>query len=569
MSQMTHMGRRGNSLMSGVALKAASDLPEDVHREVPAVITTEELAVLVGRFGEAAQRLMNLGWDGAEVTSLGGHLIEQFYDPNVNNRTDRYGGSLENRVRFGRECLQSVRNYTSEDFLISFRMTADQALAEGGLSFAELEEVARAMTTGGVVDMLSVSWGTGYTMRSSSVFVPGDEVLENVVGPRAGQLGRATGLPVLAAGRILNADTAEKALNEDGVNLVGMTRAIIADPELPRKYAAGIVPRPCISLNEGCIGRLYQGLPMWCSINPGIREPEVDLLPNLELRGHQPRRIVVVGGGPAGAEAAYRAAERGNKVVLLEAGDRIGGRSAIAGQRRGRERWQLYFAWLTDQLRTTGVDVRFGVTATVSEVLRHQPDRVILATGSRPRWPDWVKDAPVPVVDADEVIQSTPLPAEPGATVMLVDDEGGFVAPTAAEALGAVGWNVRIVTPLTSVSADVDPTQVWWVRRRLKQAGVDLVDSVVPEHDGSTWSLVDLESDAKRPAGRVDLVVFAGLRRSLDELTDGLTAAHPGLDVVRIGDALAPRHLLDANADGARAGAYWSSPEERARSCGV
>jgi dimethylglycine catabolism A len=561
MSQMTHMGRRGNSLMSGVALKAASDLPENVHREVPAVLTEEELAVLAGRFGRAAQRLMGLGWDGVEVTSLGGHLIEQFYDPEVNNRTDRYGGSLENRVRFGRECLQAVRDYTSDHFLISFRMTAEQALPQGGLSFPKLEEVARAMTAGGVVDILSVSWGTGYTVRTSSVFVPGDEVPENIAGPRAGQLGRVTDLPVVAAGRILNADTAEKALTEDGVDLVAMTRAIIADPDLPRKIAAGITPRPCISLNEGCIGRLYQGLPMWCSINPGVREPEVDLLPEPRLRSNQSQRLVVVGGGVAGAEAAYRAAERGSKVILLEAGNRIGGRAAIAGQRRGRERWQLYFNWLTDQLKATGVDVRLGVTATVDEILAHQPDRVILATGSSPRWPSWVDGAPVEVVDADSVIESTPPPVNSGAVVMLVDDEGGFVAATAAEALAAAGWIVRMVTPLTSVSADVDPTQVWWVRRRLKLAGVEFVDSVVPEHDGSNWSLLDLESDETRPAGRVDFVVYAGLRRALDLLIDGLAAARPDLDVVKIGDALAPRHLLDAVAEGAQAGAHWPSSE--------
>ena len=232
-------------------------------------------------------------------------------------------------------------------------MTADQALAHDGLTFAELKEVARAMTGGGLVDLLSISYGTGYTKRSS-LFVPGDEVPENVVGARAGQLRRATGVPVVVAGRILDADTAEKALTGDGVDLVAMTRAIIADPDLPRKFAAGITPRPCISLNQGCIGRLYEGLPMWCSINPGIREPDVDLLPVPAVSRHKPHQLVVVGGGVAGAEAAFRAAERGSKVVLLEAEGRIGGRAARAGQRRGRERWQLYFDWLTAQLQRPG-----------------------------------------------------------------------------------------------------------------------------------------------------------------------------------------------------------------------
>jgi 2,4-dienoyl-CoA reductase-like NADH-dependent reductase (Old Yellow Enzyme family) len=559
MSQMTYMGRRGNSLLSGVALKAVSDIPEEVHREVPAVFTEDELAVLVGRFGRAARRLMDLGWDGAEVTSFGGHLIEQFFDPNVNTRTDRYGGSLENRVRFGREALQAVRESTSEDFLVGFRMTGDQALPRGGMSQDDLVEVAQAMTAGGTVDLLSISGGTGYTPRTTSAFVPGDALPENTCGALGGRMRSATGVAVLVASRILNAEMAERALTENGVDLVATTRALIADPDLPRKSAAGITPRPCISLNEGCIGRLYQGLPMWCSVNPGIREPELDLPPEAPKQdtpvSAAARRMVVIGGGVAGAEAAYRAAERGSEVVLLERTERLGGRAELAGRRPGRERWALYLDWLAERLQTTGVDVRLNVEATVDDVLALRPHVVVLATGSVPRWPAWAVNAPTPVIDADDVVANTPQPEGPGKTVMLVDDEGGFVAATAAEALASAGWSVRIATSFMSVADDVDPTQVWWVRRRLKQAGIEFVESVIPEHDGSAWSLIDLESDETRPAGQVDLVVFAGPRRSLDGLSEGLTAAQPDLEVVRIGDALAPRKLLDAAAEGARAGA--------------
>jgi dimethylglycine catabolism A len=566
MSQMTHMGRRGNSLLSGVALKAASDIPEGVHREVPTVFTEDELAVLVGRFGHAARRLMDLGWDGAEVTSYGGHLIEQFFDPNVNTRTDRYGGSLENRVRFGREVLQAVRESTSADFLVGFRMTGDQMLPRGGMSPDEVAEVAQAMTAGGTVDLLSVSLGTGSTPRTTSIFVPGDALPENVAGAMAGKLRSATGVPVLVAGRILNAATAERALTENGVDLVAMTRAIIADPDLPRKVAAGMTPRPCISLNEGCIGRLYQGLPMWCSVNPGVREPELDVLPEAATQpeGAPAQRIVVIGGGVAGAEAAYRAAERGSEVVLLERTERLGGRAELAGRRSGRERWALYLDWLAEQLKAAGVDVRLGVEATVDDVLALRPDVVVLATGSGPRWPAWAGNAPTRVIDADEVVANPPRPEGPGKTVMLVDEEGGFVAATAAEALASAGWSVRIATSFTSVAAYVDPTQIWWVRRRLKQAGAEFIESVTVEHDGSVWSLIDLESDETRPAGQVDLVVYAGPRRAVDELSDRLTATQPDVEVVRVGDALAPRTLLDAVAEGARAGAAWPKPDRQA-----
>ena len=553
MSQMTHMGRRGNSLMSGVPLRAVSDLPEGVHREVPVVLITAEISGLVERFADAAHRLMVLGWDGAEVTSLGGHLIEQFFDPSVNDRTDRYGGSLENRVRFAREVLTAVRDATSDDFILSFRMTADQSIPDGGLTPADLREIAQAITGGGTVDVLSIANGTGYTERTSSVFVPGDELAINITGADAGLMRRATGVPVLVAGRILDAATAERALTDDGVDFVAMTRALIADPDLPRKAAAGGASRPCISLNEGCIGRLYQGRPMWCSVNPAIREPDLETSPPLEPRGS--RRVVVIGGGVAGAEAAYRAAESGNLVTLYEAAGQIGGRARIAGSRRGRERWDLYLNWLDDQLQATGVDVHLNTAPTAADILALEPDAVILATGSTLRPPDWAASAPPPVVDADLVAAHAPAPPEGSGTALVVDDEGGFVAPTAAESLVAAGWKVRIATGLPHVAARVDPTQVWFVRRRLKQAGVVLIDSVRLVHDDGEWFLQDVETDERSPVGALDLLVVAGFRRSLDELSADLLAARPDLTVTRVGDALAPRTLLDAVAEGARAGA--------------
>jgi 2,4-dienoyl-CoA reductase-like NADH-dependent reductase (Old Yellow Enzyme family) len=560
MSQMTHMGRRGTSVLSGVPLRGVSDLPEGVHREVPVVLTVEEIGVIVDHFAAAAGRLHRLGWDGAEVTSFGGHLIEQFFDPAVNNRDDQYGGTLENRVRFAREVLAAVREATSEDFIIGFRMTADQKLPSG-MSQDDLRAVVRALTADGVVDLLSVSGGTGYTDRSTAFFVPGDAVPENANGELAGAMGALTGIPVIAAGRILDAETAEYALREQGVDFVAMTRALIADPDLPRKITAGINPRPCISLNEGCIGRLYAGLPMYCSINPAIRDPRladaVDI--TTDVRGAPPadeparRHIVVVGGGVAGMEAARHVAMRGSRVTLLEEKPKLGGRADTAGLRRGRERWRLYLDWLATELDSHGVDVRVGQTATAEQVAALGPDLVILATGSRPRRTAWHDDPEAPIADADDVIVSPPVPRGNGSAT-IVDCEGGFTAPTAAESLCRAGWQVRIITDLPFVAAKVDATQVWFVRRRLKQAGITLRGHTELRHDHDGWALVDAESDEVSAISAPDLVVFAGQRSARDDLARALAQTLPQVPVQRVGDALAPRTMLDATAEGARAG---------------
>jgi hypothetical protein len=257
--------------------------------------------------------LERCGWDGCEVTSFGGHLIEQFFDPAVNTRTDEYGGSLENQTRFGREVLEAVRAAVSENFIVGFRMAVDQCLT-GGLGPDEMIDVARSLASTGAIDLFSVSGGTGATRLSTAYFVPGDELPEGVFNERARHFREAVGVPVIVAGRNVEPAVADACV-ASGVDLVAMTRAIIADPDLPAKARTGRAARPCIGLNEGCIGRLYTDRPMWCSVNPGIREPALAE----PVRAAKTERIVVVGGGVAGLEAARAAARRGRHVVLLDA----------------------------------------------------------------------------------------------------------------------------------------------------------------------------------------------------------------------------------------------------------
>jgi 2,4-dienoyl-CoA reductase-like NADH-dependent reductase (Old Yellow Enzyme family) len=550
-SQMTHMGRRGTSVISGIPLRAPSDLPEGVHMEVPVPLATDELPAIVERFAEVARRLERCGLDGAEVTSFGGHLIEQFFDPLVNTRTDEYGGSLENRTRLAHEVLAAVRAAVSDSFIVGFRMAVDQCLT-GGLGPDDMIEIARSLATSGAVDLFSVSGGTGATRLSTGYFVPGDMLPEGVYNERAIRFRREVGIPTLVAGRIVEPDMAEDVL-AGGVDLVAMTRAMIADPDLALKIADGRRHRPCIGLNDGCIGRLYTGMPMYCSVNPAVRDPSLADV----VRAAEPARIVVVGGGVAGLEAARAAALRGHQVVLFERRSVFGGRARLAGLRSGRERWHRYIDWLREDAEAAGAEIRVGVEAEADAVLAEAPDAVIVATGSVLR-PEARLPGPVPVLDVDKLLEggATILPDASLGSALILDDDGAQLAPTAAEMLVAAGFEVEIATTHPAVGDLIDATQLPFVLQRLAQDGVRLTPNVVGVASSlNAVTLRHLYSEADEQREGIAVVVIAGRRKALTTLSDELAAAAPELPVVVVGDALSPRTLLDATAEGARAGA--------------
>ena len=287
--------------------------------------------------------------------------------------------------------------------------------------------------------------------------------------------------------------------------------------------AAGERKRPCIGLNEGCIGRLYTGLPMWCSVNPAIRKPELARL----TPAAGPGRIVVVGGGVAGLEAARAAALRGHRVVVFERRPELGGRARLAAERRGRERWRLYVDWLRDEAIDAGVEIRLDVSADVAAVLAEQPDAVILATGSRLR--DEAPPAGTPLLDVDALLEHG-LPAGEISRALIMDDEGGFLAPTAAEALVAAGCSVEIATTHTQ-RGDVDRSDpaalcaaaagAGW-RRAVAEPGVG-----AGRNRANVIELRHLYTEQVEHRADVDLLVVAGRRQSETSLKDALRRAAP------------------------------------------
>ncbi|HEY0575906.1 MAG TPA: FAD-dependent oxidoreductase [Pseudonocardia sp.] len=547
MSQMTHMGHRGSSKVALTPVRGVSDLPEPEHREVAVPLTVEELHTLARRFVDVALRLHRCGWDGAEVTSFA-HLIEQFWDPAINTRTDEYGGSLENRMRFGKEVVAAVRAAVPDEFILGFRMSLDPRSGGRriGTSPDELFTIATEMAATGNIDLLSVTGGDAMTRPALSVAMGPDFVPAVTAGDAAARVTAAVDVPVILAGRVNSGPAGEAALADGKADLVVMTRALIADPDLPRKLADGGRVRPCIGINQGCIGRLYQHYPIVCSVNPAIRDPGLEHVPPTA----SPRRVVVVGAGVAGLEAARNAALKGHDVVVLERAGWVGGRARLNAVHGWRPSWRQYLDFLAAELADLGVAVRCGAAVSAAEVLALAPSVVIVATGSR------LRSMPgMALVDADEVIASPP-PARADGVAVVIDDDGGFVAPTAAAALAEQGWSVTIATPLPALAAEVDATQIRFVHERLAKADPTVIPDVrlLPE-PGADVVLEHVLTGAIRTFRSPGIVVVAGHRRSENGLRGELLAARPELDVRLVGDALAPRGFDAATADGALTGA--------------
>ncbi len=563
MSQMTHMGRRGTSVISGIPLRAPSDLPEGVHMEVPVPLATDELPAIVERFADVARRLERCGLDGVEVTSYGGHLLEQFFDPLVNTRTDAYGGSLENRTRLAREVLLAVRAAVSESFIVGFRMTLDQCLT-GGLGPGEMIEIARSLASTGAVDLFSVSGGTGATRLSTGYFVPGDMLPEGVFNERAIRFRREVGVPTLVAGRNVEPDLAEEAL-AGGVDLVAMTRALIADPDLPVKVADGRRHRPCIGLNDGCIGRLYTGMPMYCSVNPAVRHP--GLGEGRAGRGAGARRGRRGRGGRPGGGAGCRVARtlgRGVRATVRCSAvgrgwrdsdpDASAGIATSTGSARRPSRLGRRSVWVSMRTRTPS--------------LRRSPTRSSSRRGRSfgPR-----RGYRVPCRCSMSMscsrAGSSVLPDPAKGSALILDDDGHQLAPTAAEMLVETGFEVEIATTYPSVGALIDATQSPLVLQKLARDGVRLTPNVegVSSSPGGVVTLRHLYSEQEEQRDGIAIVVVTGRRRGLTTLRDELAVAAPDLPVVVVGDALSPRTLLDATAEGARAGATVGGRARRVR----
>src|SRR5262245_55773123 len=532
--QLTHWGRRGSSGDRPEPLLAPSAIPEPVSGENPRALTEGEIAEIIAAYAETARRVQGAGGDGVDIVAFANHLPDQFWSPLSNRRSDHYGGSLDNRMRFSLEVLAAIRRAVGRAFVVGLRISGDEFIA-GGLGPRDLQEIAGRLAGTGLLDYLSVSGGAGMTPWAQAAVVPGHWWPQGCYAGYAKAMREiAGGLPILYAGRVVRPEMAERLLADGACDVVAMTRAIIADPELPNKARDGRLGeiRHCVGANV-CIGRRYGHYqPVACIYNASAgREREMEPLEP----ARSPRRIAVVGGGPAGLEVARVAAARGHRVLLFDAANTLGGHVLLEAAIPHRPGLRGIADYYRRELERLGVETRLATIATPAIVRAERPDAVVVATGSVPAVPEIGLDG-MPVVSADEVLSGRRLDG----SVLVWDDDGRYRGPGAALLLARHGARVEIVTPELHVGVRLDPSNLVPFYRHLFDAGIALT----PNYDvsGATGRAVRLRNvftRAEVERAPVDALVIALLRRvPRDELYHELRAVR---EVHLIGDASAAR----------------------------
>jgi dimethylglycine catabolism A len=381
MIQATHMGRR--SAWAGDPwphLVSPSGVREQVHRGNAKVIEIEDICRIVGDFAKAVKRVQSSGFDGVEVSAAHQHLIDQFWSPRTNKRTDEYGGSLENRMRFGIEVLTAIREAVGRDFCVGIRMCADE-FHDDGLEPGVLREIAQAMSETGLIDFISIIGSGADTHNKIANCMPPMALPPEPFVQLAAGIKAVSKVPVLHAQGIRDISQAERILANGLVDMVGMTRAHLADPHMMNKVREGREDqvRQCVGANH-CIDRQYLGQDVLCVQNAATSR-EATMPHVIKPTTGSKRRVVVVGAGPAGLEAARVSRSRGHDVILYEIADRVGGQVNLAAKAPQREQMAGIIRWFDMETKRLGVERRFGAAATAEMINADRPDIVVLATG--------------------------------------------------------------------------------------------------------------------------------------------------------------------------------------------
>jgi 2,4-dienoyl-CoA reductase-like NADH-dependent reductase (Old Yellow Enzyme family)/thioredoxin reductase len=454
--QLTHGGRRERwDMTNWLPTFSASPLREIIHGTFPATMEDHDIGRTIENYAAAAARVREGDVDGVEISCQAGTLIEQFWSPAMNHRTDGYGGTLANRMRFGLEILEAVRRRLGDDYVIGIRMPGDEML-KGGLTREDCVEIASTYAGSGLIDFISVvgAQATDYKSEAriwptmwvpSAAYLPLAKAIRDEVKDR---------VKIFHATRMTDAATAEHALKGGYVDMVGMTRAFIADPHHINKLKAGEEDniRPCVGVGY-CVDRAIRGIDALCAHN--VATSREATIPQIVQPAKTRKKVVVVGGGPAGMEAARINARRGHEVVLLEAAGELGGQLLLAARATWRRDLAGITTWLSRQMEILKVDVRLNTFAEAGDIVTEQPDAVIVATGGMPNVGGFAgSELAVSVWD---VLSGQ---AAVGGDVLLVDENGTASAASCAEFAAARGARVHIVTPDREFGREIGGTNL-------------------------------------------------------------------------------------------------------------
>lgn len=511
---------------------------------VPHELSVAEIADIVRGFATAANHAREAGFDGVEIHGAQGHLIQSFVSPFSNRRSDAYGGSAENRLRFLREIVDAVRTAVGRETIVGLRMGVEE-FWPGALTIADSEAHARAIAAWGVFDYFSLAQGSFNTLDTHLPDAHYGELPFADLHARIRAV--AGGIPVIVSTRIQTPQQAEALLAGGKTDLVGLCRALIADPAWPDKARTGRADdiRRCISTSQ-CWGWIIGPRKLGCSINPEAGN-EIELPPL--ARAKTIRKVVVVGGGPGGLEAARVAADLGHRVVLFEKEPELGGRL------RGTQRYQPYheasFAldYLVRQAGKRDIDCRLGVEATADAIQAEAPDAVIVATGATANVPALAGDGSVAVR-----LYETDVPATVRGRVVVMDEDGYYWAACVTEALARAGAEVIYVTRFLQPLRELPEVSRISTLRELDKLGVTIRDNTFVDRAERGGIVLRHYYNTAREERLADVmqVAWVGLRRANDALALALKAQGVR-NVSVIGDAYAPRRLVEAIAEGHRA----------------
>jgi 2,4-dienoyl-CoA reductase-like NADH-dependent reductase (Old Yellow Enzyme family)/thioredoxin reductase len=449
MIQLTHLGRRTRwDKADWLPVVSASHEREAAHRAFPKKAEDWDIARIIADYADAAERMKDAGLDGIELQAYG-HLMDQFWSPQTNTLDAPYGGSLENRLRFTFEVLTAIRERVGPDFIVGVRYTADETL-EGGLTSAEGLDISRRFKDSGLVDFLNVIRGHIDTDAGLTDVIPIQGMPSAPHLDFASEVRAATGMPTFHAARISDVATARHAIASGKLDMVGLTRPHMAEPHIVRKIVEGREEdiRPCVGANY-CLDRIYQGGAAYCIHNAATGRELT--MPHDIPKADKVKKVVIVGAGPAGLEAARVAADRGHKVVLFEAADKPGGQIRLTAQSPRRREMLGIIDWRMEQCTARGVTFRFNSWAEADDVLAEAPDVVIIATGGFPHT-DVLSNGNELVVSSWDILSGD---VKPGQNVLVYDDAGDHAGLQAAEIIAEAGGKVEIMTPDRSFAPEV------------------------------------------------------------------------------------------------------------------